>query len=175
MKRLFILFALAAWICAGMAALCTAYSSEKTKMPDSASSDTKAESSESEIQPTASPAETQYTADAGEEENSTIEEPDLRGTIQEVQGTGFTIMPTAVTTSGSNAAAGASEADSLCVDIAEATIETVKIHEGGNEPPQPADARALQAGKSVYLYGSRCEETFMAERVLILEVGDDAE
>lgn len=175
MKRLFILFALSLWICAGMAALCTACAADKEEISASVSSSTELKSSNPEIKPTAEPLETDNMDIAENESNSTIKEPDLRGTVQDVQQTSFTIVPISVTASGHDAAAGASQTDALSVDISEATIETVRIYNGGNDAPQPSDMSALQAGKSVYLYGIQSEENFLAERVLILEAGDESE
>ena len=119
--------------------------------------------------------ETDNTDIAKNESNTTIKEPDLRGTVQDVQQTSFTIVPVSVTASGHDAAAGASQTDAFSVDISEATLETVRIYNGGNDAPQPSDMSALQAGKSVYLYSIQSEETFLAERVLILEAGDESE
>ena len=51
----------------------------------------------------------------------------------------------------------------------------MKIYNGGHEEPQPADTSVLKEGVQVYLYGTRQEDSFEAERVIALEMGDKAE
>lgn len=167
MKRLFILFALAAALCAGMAALCTACAgrTDASSTPENTGAASSSASQEAPATPlpTATPAPLEDTA--------SLEEPDLQGVIQTVGPDSFTISPIHLQSEGEVAVAAAGASDQQeTVTLAGATIETMSVYNGGHGTPQPADPDALEAGKQVYLYGQDTETGFAADRILVLEI-----
>lgn len=170
MKRLFILFALAAALCAGMAALCTACAGRTDASSEPENSGTVSSSASQEVPATPLPIATP----APQEDTVSLEEPDLQGVIQMVGPDSFTISPIHLQSEGevTVAAAGASDQEET-VTLAGATIETMSVYNGGHGTPQPADPDALEAGKPVYLYGQDTETGFAADRILVLEIEAD--
>lgn len=170
MKRLFILFALAAALCAGMATLCTACAGRTDVSPAPESSDAASSFSSQEAPATPLPTATP----APQEDTVSLEEPDLQGVIRTVGPDSFTISPIHLQSEGevAVAAAGASDQEET-VTLAGATIETMSVYNGGHGTPQPADTAALEAGKQVYLYGQTTETGFAADRILVLEIEAD--
>lgn len=167
MKRLFILFALAAALCAGMAALCTACAgrTDASSTPENTGAASSSASQEAPATPlpTATPAPLEDTA--------SLEEPDLQGVIRTVGPDSFTISPIHLQSEGEVAVAAAGASDQQeTVTLAGATIETMSVYNGGHGTPQPADPDALEAGKQVYLYGQDTETGFAADRILVLEI-----
>lgn len=172
MKRLFILFALAAALCAGMAALCTACAgrTDASSTPENTGAASSSASQEAPATPlpTATPAPLEDTA--------SLEEPDLQGVIRTVGPDSFTISPIHLQSEGEVAVAAAGASDQQeTVTLAGATIETMSVYNGGHGTPQPADPDALEAGKQVYLYGQDTETGFAADRILVLEIEADTQ
>lgn len=167
MKRLFVLFVLAAALCAGMAALCTACAGRTDASSTPKISGTISSSASQEVPATPLPTATP----APQEDTVSLEEPDLQGVIQTVGPDSFTISPIHLQSEGevAMAAAGASDQEQT-VTLAGATIETMSVYNGGHGTPQPADTAALEAGKQVYLYGQDTETGFAADRILVLEI-----
>ena len=170
MKRLFILFALAAALCVGMAALCTACAgrTDASSTPENTGAASSSASQEAPATPlpTATPAPLEDTA--------SLEEPDLQGVIRTVGPDSFTISPIHLQSEGEVAVAAAGASDQQeTVTLAGATIETMSVYNGGHGTPQPADTAALEAGKQVYLYGQATETGFAADRILVLEIEAD--
>lgn len=170
MKRLFILFALASTLCAGMAALCTACAGRTDASSEPKNFGTTSSSASQEAPATPLPTATP----APQEDTASLEEPDLQGVIQSVGPDSFTISPIHLQSEGevAVAAAGASDQEET-VTLAGATIETMSVYNGGHGTPQPADPDALEAGKQVYLYGQATETGFAADRILVLEIEAD--
>lgn len=170
MKRLFILFALAAALCAGMATLCTACAGRTDASSEPKNFGTTSSSASQEAPATPLPTATP----APQEDTASLEEPDLQGVIQSVGPDSFTISPIHLQSEGevAVAAAGASDQEQT-VTLAGATIETMSVYNGGHGTPQPADTAALEAGKQVYLYGQDTETGFAADRILVLEIEAD--
>lgn len=170
MKRLFILFALAAALCAGMAALCTACAGRTDVSPAPENTGTASSSASQEAPATPLPTATP----APQEDTASLEEPDLQGVIQTVGPDSFTISPIHLQSEGEVAVAAAGASDQQeTVTLAGATIETMSVYNGGHGTPQPADTAALEAGKQVYLYGQATETGFSADRILVLEIEAD--
>lgn len=172
MKRLFILFALAAALCVGMAALCTACAgrTDASSTPENTGAASSSASQEAPATPlpTATPAPLEDTA--------SLEEPDLQGVIRTVGPDSFTISPIHLQSEGEVAVAAAGASDQQeTVTLAGATIETMSVYNGGHGTPQPADPDALEAGKQVYLYGQDTETGFAADRILVLEIEADTQ
>ena len=170
MKRLFILFALASTLCAGMAALCTACAGRTDASSEPKNFGTTSSSASQEAPATPLPTATP----APQEDTASLEEPDLQGVIQSVGPDSFTISPIHLQSEGevAVAAAGASDQEET-VTLAGATIETMSVYNCGHGTPQPADPDALEAGKQVYLYGQATETGFAADRILVLEIEAD--
>lgn len=170
MKRLFILFALAAALCAGMAALCTACAGRTDASSEPENSGTVSSSASQEAPATPLPT----AMSAPQEDPVSLEEPDLQGVIRTVGPDSFTISPIHLQSEGkvAMAAAGASDQEQT-VTLVGATIETMSVYNGGHGTPQPADPDALEAGKQVYLYGQATETGFAADRILVLEIEAD--
>lgn len=166
MKNLFLLFAMAVLLCAGMAVLCTACAEEQHLPADGALS---------RMEPPESAQETTKalsTTDIPEvkKDSNTLEEPDLQGVIQEVGQSSFTVIPVYVQAEDNTAmaAAGESSQDILTVNFEEAEIETVRVYNGGHEEIESASSDALVSGRQVYLYGQETETGFSADRILVL-------
>lgn len=164
MKRIFALFALSVVLCAGIAILCTACAPKETESSGVESSAT--------LTPESKPEATSIPV-ASAEPQDTLADPDLQGIVQEIVDDGFTLTPVQVESSGGAAAAGAGGDAPVDVDWTHATIETMRVYNGGHGEPQAADAAVIQPGKQVYLYGTQDSERFVADRILVLEIEDE--
>lgn len=164
MKRIFALFALSVVLCAGIAILCTACAPKETESSGVESSAT--------LTPESKPEATSITV-ASAEPQDTLADPDLQGIVQEIVDDGFTLTPVQVESSGGAAAAGAGGDASVDVDWTHATIETMHVYNGGHGEPQAADAAVIQQSKQVYLYGTQDSESFVADKILVLEIEDE--
>lgn len=164
MKRIFALFTLSVVLCAGIAILCTACAPEETESSGMESSAT--------LTPESKPEATSIPV-ASAEPQDTLANPDLQGIVQEIVDNGFTLTPVQVESSGGAAAAGAGGDASVDVDWTRATIETMHVYNSGHGEPQAADAAVIQQGKQVYLYGTQDSESFVADRILVLEIEDE--
>ncbi len=102
--------------------------------------------------------------------------PDMMGNVATVEQDYFTVTPIITTDIGNGGAVAAGGfGDEVTIHTENAVFETMKIYNGGHEEPQPADTSVLKEGVQVYLYGTRQEDSFEAERVIALEMGDKAE
>ena len=167
MKRLLIVCLLAALLCAGLAMLVQSCAPVQKAAPPAAS-------------PTVEPArDTQTPALAsGETAQGDLPDPDLRGTIEAVDGATLLLAPVRVTARGEGwavAGGGGTVETTVTVQTDAAQIETVAVYNGGHEPPQPADASALAPGDMAYLYGAWTDETFAAQRVVVLQFGQSGD
>ena len=68
-------------------------------------------------------------------------------------------------------AGGGALETAVTVQTDTAQIEIAVVYNGGHEPPQPADGSALAPGEMVYLYGAWTDETFTAQRIVVLQFG----
>lgn len=174
MKRMGLLFLTAMAVCAVMTG-CTTKQEDIPTLYLEEPADTEKESEEMipESTPAASSAVT--TATPVPAENDPLMEPDLWGPITTVEENCFTVMPVTTASAGDGAVvAEGGTGNQVTVYTENAVFETMKIYNGGHEEPQPAEESVLKSGTMVYLYGSAQEDTFEAERVIALVVGDEA-
>lgn len=174
MKRMGLLLVTAMAACAVMTG-CTTKQEDIPTLYLEEPADTEEESEEivPESTPAASPAVT--TATPAPAEGDPLMEPDLWGPIISVEETCFTVMPVTTASAGDGAVvAEGGTGNQVTVYTENAVFETMKIYNGGHEEPQPAEESILKSGTMVYLYGSAQEDTFEAERVIALVVGDEA-
>lgn len=176
MKRLLVLLALAVLVCAGIAVLCTSCASNTgeslyTSLP--ASKETSS-TEEADLEPAAEPEPTE--APENLQDGSFLEDADLKGTVDSVEEGRFTLLPMTVTQVGKDAAVAAVAANGTTVevDVSSASIQTVRIYNGGHDEPLQVDASALETGSTVYLYGRQDQDVFVAETVYVLHTGDQA-
>lgn len=167
MKRLLIVCILAALLCAGLAMLVQSCAPAQRAAPPAAS-------------PAAEPArDTQTPAQAGgETAQDDLPDPDLRGTIEAVDGATLLLAPVRVTARGEGwavAGGGGTVETTVTVQTDAAQIETAAVYNGGHEPPQPANESALTPGDMVYLYGAWTDETFAAQRIVVLQFGQSGD
>lgn len=170
-KRLFILFALALVLCAGMSMLCTSCATDSTAESNLIYSEAESELPQREPIPT--PTATPVPQGT---ETPALETPDLLGVVQEVGQESITVMPIRVQTANheSVAAAGAEPTEEITVQIGSAVLQSVTVFNGGSGKLQTVDMSALKPDVSVYLYGDETADGFIAEKVLILKTEADA-
>lgn len=183
MKRIVLLFVLAAVTCAATALLFTSCAANVEEDSNTSSVSQSEASSEMETVPEETsepemPAQTpSATVDPAQSEltKTSLQNPDLQGKIQSVEETFFSLIPITVTgdSGGVAVAAAGIDTEPVEVDITQAVIETMRIYNGGHEEPQPADASALQEGQTVNLFGSWQGDCFVAQTVRILLIEDD--
>lgn len=170
MKRLLLVCILAALLCAGLAMLVQSCAPvQKATLPAVSPAVEPAQAGHTPAPPEATPA-----LASGETAQDDLPDPDLRGTIEAVDGATLLLAPVRVTARGEGwavAAGGGTRETTVTVQTDTAQIETVKVYNGGHEPPQPADESALTPGDMVYLYGAWTDETFTASRVVVLQFG----
>lgn len=171
MKRIVILFALSIAVCVGMACFCTACMPGDSLAAESVFSGTESNPPQREATPSPAPTPSPESSPRPKEGHPA---PDACGIIQTVgQGT-MTVVPVVMVDSKKGvAAAGGTSGSVLTVDISEATIETMRIYNGGNEEPELSDESVLQPDRQVYLYGVQRDEELDADRVVVLQIGDD--
>ena len=166
MKRLLIVCILAALLCAGLAMLVQSCAPAQKAAPPAASPAV----APAQAKPTPAPASAETAQDD-------LLAPDLRGTIEAVDSTTLLLDPVRVTAQGEGwaGAGGGALETAVAVQTDAAQIETVKVYNGGHEPPQAADESALTPGDMVYLYGAWTEETFAAQRIVVLQMGQSGD
>lgn len=176
MKRLLVLLALAVLVCAGIAVLCTSCASNTgeslyTSLP---ASEETSSTEEADLEPAAEPEPTE--APENLQDGSFLEDADLKGTVDSVEEGRFTLLPMTVTQVRKDAAVAAVAANGTTVevDVSSASIQTVRIYNGGHDEPLQVDASALETGSTVYLYGRQDQDVFVAETVYVLHTGDQA-
>lgn len=167
MKRLLIVCILAALLCAGLAMLVQSCApTQKAASPAASPAVAPAQ-----VEPTPAPASSETTQDD-------LPDPDLCGTIEAVDGTTLLLDAVRVTAQGEGwavAGGGGALETAVAVQTDSAQIETVIVYNGGHEPPQPADESALTPGDMGYLYGTWTGETFVAQRVVVLQFGQSGD
>ena len=167
MKHLLIVCILAALLCAGLAMLVQSCApAQETAQPA--------------LSPGMAPAQAGYTPAPARVETAqdALPAPDLRGTLEAVDGTTLLLDPVRVTAQGEGwavAGGGGALETAVTVQTDAAQIETVRVYNGGHEPPQPADESALTPGEMVYLYGAWTGETFAAQRIVVLQMGQSGD
>lgn len=174
MKRMGLLFLTAMAMCAAMAG-CTPRQEDIPTLYLEEPAVTEEESEEMipESTPAASSAVTAATPAPAEDDPQL--DPDLWGLIATVEENCFTVMPVTTTAAGNGAqVAEGGTGNQVTVYTENAVFETMKIYNGGHEEPQSAEKSVVKSGAMVYLYGSAQEDTFEAERVIALVVGDEA-
>lgn len=166
MKRLLIVCLLAALLCAGLAMLVQSCAPVQKAAPPAAS-------------PAVEPAQAGHTPApaSGETAQGDLPAPDLRGTIEAVDGATLLLAPVRVTARGEGwaVAGGGTRETAITVQTDTAQVETAVVYNGGHEAPQPADASALAQGEMVYLYGAWTDETFAAQRIVVLQFGQSGD
>lgn len=179
MKQRWMLFGMTLVMCIAMAGLCTACTpkQEKTLTMYAASSEKAVEQSEI-LLPKSTPAVSSPvpTETPAVSESDSLMNPDMMGNVATVEQDCFTVTPIITTDIGNGGAVAAGGfGDKVTIHTENAVFETMKIYNGGHEEPQPADTSVQKEGVQVYLYGTRQEDSFEAERVIALEMGDEAE
>ena len=167
MKRLLIVCILAALLCAGLAMLVQSCAPEQEAAPPAASP----EMAPAQVEPTPAPASAETAQDD-------LPAPDLRGTIEAVDGATLLLAPVRVTARGEGwavAGGGGTVETAVAVQTDTAQIETVIVYNGGHEAPQPADESALTPGSMAYLYGAWTDETLAAQRIVVLQFGQSGD
>lgn len=179
MKQKWMLLGMTMIMCTTMAGLCTACTSKQEKTPTlyAASSEKTVEQSENsspENTPAVSSPDPTQTPAASE--SDPLMNPDMMGNVATVEQDCFTVTPIITTDIGNGGVVAAGGfGDKVTIYTENAVFETMKIYNGEHEEPQPADMSVLKEGMQVYLYGTRQEDSFEAERVIALEMGDEAE
>ena len=166
MKRLLIVCLLAALLCAGLAMLVQSCAPVQKAASPAAS-------------PAVEPAQAGHTPApaSGETAQEDLPDPDLRGTIEAVDGATLLLAPVQVTAQGEGwaVAGGGALETAVTVQTDTAQIEIAVVYNGGHEPPQPADGSALAPGSMAYLYGAWRDETFAAQRIVVLQFGQSGD
>ena len=174
MKRLLLVCILAALLCAGLAVLVQSCAPAQETAPPALSPGM----APAQAGYTPAPPETTPAPASVETAQDALPAPDLRGTIEVVDGTTLLLDPVRVTAQGEGwavAGGGGALGTAVAVQTDAAQIETVRVYNGGHEPPQPADERALTPGDMVYLYGAWTGETFAAQRIVVLQMGQSGD
>ena len=166
MKRLLIVCILAALLCAGLAMLVQSCAPAQKAAPPAASPGM----APAQVEPSPAPASSETAQDD-------LPDPDLCGTIEAVDDATLLLAPVRVTAQGEGwaVAGGGTVETAVAVQTDAAQIETVIVYNGGHEPPQPTDKSALTPGDMGYLYGAWTGETFAAQRVVILQMGQSGD
>lgn len=179
MKQRWMLLGMTMAVCVMAAGLCTACTpkQEDTFTLYAASSEKAAEQSDDSLPKSTpvvpSPAPTETPAVS---ESDSLMNPDMMGNVATVEQDCFTVTPIITTDLGNGCAVAAGGfGEKVTIHTENAAFETMKIYNGGHEEPQPADTAVLKEGVQVYLYGTRQGDSFEAERVIALEMGDKAE
>ena len=179
MKQRWMLLGMTMAICVTAGGLCTACTpkQEDTFTLYAASSEKAVEQSDDSLPESTpavpSPATTEIPAAS---ESDPLMDPDMMGNVATVEQDYFTVTPIITTDIGNGGAVAAGGfGDEVTIHTENAVFETMRIYNGGHEEPQPADTSVLKEGVQVYLYGTRQEDSFAAERVIALEMGDKAE
>lgn len=173
MKRLLIVCILAALLCAGLAILVQSCApAQETAQPALSPGMAPAQAGHTPAPPEAAPAPTSV-----ETAQDDLPDPDLRGTLEAIDGATLLLDPVRVTAQGEGwaVAGGGALETAVAVQTDAAQIETVRVYNGGHEPPQPADESALTPGDMVYLYGAWTGETFAAQRIVVLQMGQSGD
>ena len=174
MKRLLIVCILAALLCAGLAMLVQSCAPvQETAQPALSPGMAPAQAGYTPAPPEAAPAPASV-----ETAQDALPAPDLRGTLEAVDGTTLLLDPVRVTAQGEGwavAGGGGALETAVTVQTDAAQIETVRVYNGGHEPTQPADESALTPGDMVYLYGAWTGETFAAQRIVVLQMGQSGD
>ena len=173
MKRLLIVCILAALLCAGLAMLVQSCAPVQKGAPAAASPAVEpARAGHTPALPEAAPVPA-----SAETAQDDLLDPDLRGTVETVDGATLLLDPVRVTAQGEGwaVAGGGALETAIAVQTDTAQIETVRVYNGGHEPPQPADESALTPGEMVYLYGAWTGETFAAQRIVVLQMGQSGD
>ena len=173
MKRLLIVCILAALLCAGLAMLVQSCApTQKAASPAASLEMAPAQAGHTSAPPEAAPAPA-----SGETAQDDLPDPDLHGTVETADGATLLLEPVRVTAQGEGWAVAGGGALETAVDVQTDTaqIETVRVYNGGHEPPQPADESALTPGDMVYLYGTWADETFVAQRIVVLQFGQSGD
>ena len=173
MKRLLIVCILAALLCAGLAVLVQSCApAQETASPALSPGMAPAQAGYTPAPPetTPAPASVETAQDA-------LPAPDLRGTIEAVDGATLLLAPVQVTAQGEGwaVAGGGALETAVTVQTDTAQIEIAVVYNGGHEPPQPADGSALAPGSMAYLYGAWRDETFAAQRIVVLQFGQSGD
>ena len=175
MKRLLIVCILAALLCAGLAMLVQSCVPAQKAAPPAASPGM----APAQVEPTPALPKATPASASGEMAQDDLPDPDLCGTIEAVDGTTLLLDPVRVTAQGEGwavaAGGGGTVETAVAVQTDAAQIETVIVYNGGHEPPQPADKSALTPGDMVYLYGTWTGETFAAQRIVVLQMGQSGD
>lgn len=170
MKRLLIVCILAALLCAGLAMLVQSCASVQEAAPPAAEP--------AQEGPTPAPSEATPAPASAETAQDDLPAPDLRGTIEAIDGATLLLDPVRVTAQGEGwavAGGGGALETAVAVQTDTAQIETVIVYNGGHEPLQPADESALTPGSMAYLYGAWTDETFAAQRIVVLQFGQSGD
>ncbi len=174
MKRLLLVCILAALLCAGLAMLVQSCAPVQKGAPAAASPAVEpARAGHTPALPEAAPIPA-----SAETAQDDLPDPDLRGTVETVEGATLLLDPVRVTERGEGwavAAGGGTVETEVAVQTDTAQIETVRVYNGGHEPPQPTDESALTPGDMVYLYGAWADETFVAQRIVVLQFGQSGD